>query len=198
MGERHAAQVRADADHDQPLLWPAFTRASSVCGSGRLASCTSRLVDLLLRAVTHEDGLAAPFHGEDAALRDGGDVHLGGGGGATVDASGFIWSDQRRPRRRPRRRKLPLQHKGNHGVSDGPPKTLSSRFQALSHLQPAAPPRIRRKRDPEQAAGARGPRGGRKPLFRPQSGGTSSPESFYWHPCRESASPLSARKRAMH
>src|SRR6478672_8645437 len=25
-----------------------------------------------------------------------------------------------------------------------------------------------------------------------------SPESFYWHPCRKSASPLSARKRAMH
>src|SRR4030095_2880402 len=26
----------------------------------------------------------------------------------------------------------------------------------------------------------------------PKTGGTSSPESFYWHPCRESASPLSA------
>src|SRR5215475_12878618 len=26
----------------------------------------------------------------------------------------------------------------------------------------------------------------------------SSPESFYWHPCRTSASPLSARRRAMH
>src|SRR4029450_7496318 len=42
------------------------------------------------------------------------------------------------------------------------------------------------------------PRRQKKPLFLPQSGGTSSPESFYWHPCRESASPLSARKRAMH
>jgi hypothetical protein len=48
-----------------------------------------------------------------------------------------------------------LQQKGNHGVLDGPPKTLSSRFQALSYLQPAEPPggaqcdRV--------AAGARGP-----------------------------------------
>src|SRR4029077_14092149 len=44
---------------------------------------------------------------------------------------------------------------------------------------------------PEEAAGARGPRGGRKTTFPGQSGGTSSPESFYWHPCRKSASPLS-------
>src|SRR6185437_6968652 len=33
-------------------------------------------------------------------------------------------------------------------------------------------------------------------LFRPR-GQPSSPESFYWHPCRKSASPLSASKRAM-
>jgi len=58
-----------------------------------------------------------------------------------------------------------LQQKGNHGVSDGPPKTLSSRFQALSYLQPAEPPRGRQKRDPKEAAGARGPRGGRKTAF---------------------------------
>src|SRR6476646_3737331 len=32
----------------------------------------------------------------------------------------------------------------------------------------------------------------RKTAFPDQSGGTSSPESFYWHPCRKSASPLSA------
>jgi hypothetical protein len=25
-----------------------------------------------------------------------------------------------------------------------------------------------------------------------------NPESFYWHPCRTSASPLSADMRAMH
>src|SRR6059058_5855393 len=32
----------------------------------------------------------------------------------------------------------------------------------------------------------------------PKQGENSSPESFYWHPCRASASPLSARERAMH
>src|ERR1700674_3476868 len=37
-----------------------------------------------------------------------------------------------------------------------------------------------------------------RPLFLTQSGGTSSPESFYWHPCRKSASPLSAAQRAMY
>src|SRR5258708_36067235 len=35
------------------------------------------------------------------------------------------------PLRRPLRR-IPLQQIGNHGVSDDPPKTLSSRFQTLS------------------------------------------------------------------
>jgi hypothetical protein len=33
-----------------------------------------------------------------------------------------------------------LQQKGNHGVSDDPPKTLSSRSQTLSKLQPVEPP----------------------------------------------------------
>jgi hypothetical protein len=63
-----------------------------------------------------------------------------------------------------------LQQKGNHGVSDDPPKTLSSRFQALSHLQPAEPPPETLKTRPEEAAGARGPRGGRKTAFPGQSG----------------------------
>ena len=57
--------------------------------------------------------------------------------------------------RRLQQRRLPLQQKGNHGVSDGPPKTLSSRFQALSHLQPAEPPH-RRKSAPGR--GCRRPR----------------------------------------
>jgi hypothetical protein len=58
-----------------------------------------------------------------------------------------------------------LQQKENHGVLDGPPKTLSSRFQALSCLQPTEPLRTRWKARPEEAAGARGPRGGRKTAF---------------------------------
>src|SRR5882724_7998545 len=99
--------------------------------------------------------------------------------------------------RRPQRR-LPLQQRGNHGVSDDPPKTLSSRFQTLSQLQPVEPPEVTRRRYPRGRLPAPAtPRGGRKTTFSSQSGGTSSPESFYWHPCRKSASPLSADLRAM-
>ena len=42
------------------------------------------------------------------------------------------------------------------------------------------------------------PAAAERPPFPGQSAGTSSPESFYWHPCRKSASPLSAGRRAMH
>jgi hypothetical protein len=63
-----------------------------------------------------------------------------------------------------------LQQRGNHGVSDGPPKTLSSRFQALSCLQPVEPPRKTPKTSPGVDAGARGPRGGRMTAFSRRSG----------------------------
>lgn len=42
------------------------------------------------------------------------------------------------------------------------------------------------------------PRGGRTSLVPAKTSENSSPESFYWHPCRASASPLTAGKRAMH
>jgi hypothetical protein len=62
-----------------------------------------------------------------------------------------------------------LQQKGNHGVSDDPPKTLSSRSQTLSKLLPVEPPQgSSRRKTPKtlwQAAGARVPRGGRKTAF---------------------------------
>src|SRR5262249_39326675 len=43
----------------------------------------------------------------------------------------------------------------------------------------------------------RPPRRQKTGFFGP-GGQPSSPESFYWHPCRKSASPLSACKLAMH
>jgi hypothetical protein len=90
-----------------------------------------------------------------------------------------------------------LQQRGNHGVSS-PPKTLSSRSQTLSQLQPVEPPQAT-PIDREEAAGARDPRGGINDRFaRPIMAEQGSPESFYWHPCRKSASPLSAGMRAMH
>ena len=45
---------------------------------------------------------------------------------------------------------------------------------------------------PEEACRRPRPRGGTMTTLPGPSGGTSSPESFYWHPCRTSASPLSA------
>src|SRR3984893_16687530 len=56
--------------------------------------------------------------------------------------------------RRPRRH-IPLQQRGNHGVSDDPPKTLSSRFQTLSKLQPVEPPQATHRRS---KGGCRRPR----------------------------------------
>src|SRR6516164_10409523 len=49
-----------------------------------------------------------------------------------------------------------------------------------------------------KAAGACGPRGDRWTALSSQCGRNDSLESFYWHPCRKSASPLSANNRAMH
>src|SRR3569623_1149952 len=51
---------------------------------------------------------------------------------------------------------------------------------------------------PGKAAGARGPPRRQNFAYSPLTRRNSSPESFYWHPCRASASPLSARERAMH
>src|SRR5437899_6552213 len=42
------------------------------------------------------------------------------------------------------------------------------------------------------------PAAAERPPFLANRAIPSSPESFYWHPCRTSASPLSAAKRAMH
>src|SRR4029077_1373361 len=95
-------------------------------------------------------------------------------------------------------RQPPLQRIRNHGVSDGPPKTLSSRFQPFL-LMLTAEPLQGPPRSPEQSAGARGPPAAAElHSSPPKQGENSSPESFYWHPCRASASPLTARERAMH
>ena len=82
-------------------------------------------------------------------------------------------------------------------MSDAPPKTLSSRSQTLSKLQPVEPPQGTTKRDRPNPGGCRRPRAPRRQKdrhFRAWKRKTGSPELFYWHPCRASASPLSARK----
>src|ERR1700722_17506239 len=49
-----------------------------------------------------------------------------------------------------------------------------------------------------EAAGARDPAAAEDRLFPAPPEIKNSPESFYWHPCWNSASPLSAGLRAMH
>jgi hypothetical protein len=62
-----------------------------------------------------------------------------------------------------------LQQKGNHGVLN-PSKTLSSRFQTLSQVAAGGTAPGNASTKPEQTAGARDPRGGRKTTFPGQSG----------------------------
>ncbi len=79
-------------------------------------------------------------------------------------------------------------------MSDGPPKTLSSRFQTLSYAAAGgtAPEKV-----PGRLPAPATPAAAEDCLSRPHRR-KNSPESFYWHPCRASASPLSAGQRAMH
>ena len=199
MGNRDAAEMGADADHDQPLVMPGLdTRLVGLrIGQARDRHCAG-LLDLLLGAVHDVDRFAAPEHLDVLSCRDrrqvdldrrtgrdrrGVRVHLGDerpdGGGSTDCGHGArcnkkeitaCWMVRRRRCRH-----------------DSKPFLVCSRWNRPDNAQ-----------CDQEAAGARGPRGGRKPLLRRPKRRNSSPESFYWHPCRTSASPLSARKRAMH
>ena len=71
----HAAQVRAHAEHDEPLR---FLHAV-VVGlriAKNLPIDLARLVDLVLRAMADEDGLPAPLYDRVHALRDAPQLHF--------------------------------------------------------------------------------------------------------------------------
>ena len=79
--------------------WPALTRASSGCGSGRLATLTvARLVDLLLGAVVDEDRLAAPEHLDHLAFGDRRQIDLDRRAGRDGGGVGIHLRDQRHKR----------------------------------------------------------------------------------------------------
>src|SRR5271165_3969581 len=76
--KRHAAQMRADSDHDQPFrlldaglirLWISQIAQWNVC----------RILDFLLRTVANEHGSAAPFDRDDLTFGDCADIDLGRG-----------------------------------------------------------------------------------------------------------------------
>src|SRR5580692_1948769 len=74
---------------------------------------------------------------------------------AMVEASGFIWeTNGQSVANPPTAAAAPVATKRNHGVSN-PPKTLSSRFQTLSRLQPVEPPQATHERS---KGGCRRPR----------------------------------------
>src|SRR3954471_10992957 len=118
---------------------------------------------------------------------------------AMVDASGFIWETKGQSAAAPptaaaapvatNKKSRRVGWGAEDAVDTDPP--LSA--YAAGGTVPGAPkvPRTacRRPRPPAAAE---------LHLSPPKQGENSSPESFYWHPCRASASPLSARERAMH
>src|SRR5580704_220027 len=76
--ERHAAEVGANADDDEPfrLLYPRLIG----CRIAQLAQRhRARGFNLFCGAMADENGLAAPFHGYDLAFRDFGDIDFSRG-----------------------------------------------------------------------------------------------------------------------
>ncbi len=82
MGDRDAAEMGADADHDQPLVVAVLD--PRLIG-GRIGQARNRhaagLVDLLLGAVADVDRLAAPEHLDVLSFGDRGQIDLDGSAG---------------------------------------------------------------------------------------------------------------------
>ena len=75
LADGYAAQMRADAHHDEPLgLLDALGVGLGIAQGLHLDGVG--LLNLIGRAVTDEDGLAAPLDDDVLALRDGGEVYF--------------------------------------------------------------------------------------------------------------------------
>jgi len=91
VGERDAAEMGADADHDQPLLVAGFDAFGI-----RLRIRQARDIDVLASAISlavrwkMKIGLRAPEHLDDLAVGDRRQVDLDRRARAMVEASGFI------------------------------------------------------------------------------------------------------------
>src|SRR5947209_967682 len=118
---------------------------------------------------------------------------------AIVEASGFIWEmNGQAVKTVPTAAAAPVATKRKSrrvGCSaEDAVVTIPSPF--LSAAGGTAPKRRKRHRGRLPAPAT--PAAAERPPFLANLAIPSSPESFYWHPCRNSASPLSAAKRAMH
>src|SRR6266550_4093298 len=201
MGDRDAAEMGADADHDQPLvvtlLDPGLVRLRIGKARDRYAA---GFFDLLLGAVHDVNRLAPPEHLDvlprgnrrqiDLDRRTGRDrrgvrIHLGNEGpecGETTDCCGGSGCNKEEITACPMVRRRRCRH-------DSKPFLICSRWNR---------PERRRKRHRGRLPAPAAPAAAERPPFLANRAIPSSPESFYWHPCRTSASPLSAAKRAMH
>ena len=192
VGERDAAEMGADADHDQPLV---------------VALLDARLVGRGIR----EARRAGPSAPRRSPSWCGGMMKIGLPRQNTLMILAFARSGSDRPRsgrrrrssrrpgssgrssgtraRQPRRRRPPhrWQCKGNRGVSCSAEDAVvtSNPFLSSQPVEPA-PAWTPKKRD--QEVPARDPR--RQSRFFGERAKTAHPEAFYWHPCRKSASPL--------
>src|SRR6266581_3472820 len=104
---------------------------------------------------------------------------------AMVEASGFIWeTNGQSAATPPTAAAAPVATKRkSRRVESTEDAVVTIPNPFLAAAGGTAPGNIQRNR--RGPAGARDPRGGRKTTSPSQSGGTSSPESFYWHPCRK-------------
>lgn len=75
LADRHASQVGAHAEHDEPLGFLDTIVVRLRVPEG-LPVDVARLVDLVLRAMADKDGLAAPLDDRVLALRDAPQLHL--------------------------------------------------------------------------------------------------------------------------
>src|SRR5436190_22241843 len=203
MGNRDAAKVGANPDHDQPLIVAFLDPRLVGLRIGKAGDVDlARLVDLLLGAVADIDRLAAPEQLDVLAFGDRRQIDIDRRAGRDGRGIRIHLRNKRPEGRRPADR-------GGSSRCDKEEITACRMFRRrrcrhdskpfLSCSRWNRPPAnaytnayTTRRRLPAPATGA-----AERPLFPTQSGGTSSPESFYWHPCRKSASPLSAGPRAM-
>ena len=96
MGERDAAEMRADADHHQPLVVALLDARLIGLRIGQAVDRDrARLVDLLLGAVADEDRLAAPEHLDDLPLGDRREIDLDRRAGRDGRGVGIHLGDQR-------------------------------------------------------------------------------------------------------
>src|SRR5579875_3673356 len=191
--QRNAAQMRANADDDEPLLVAGLHALRVRLGiSQRLHVDVLGELDVVRRAMEDEDRLGTPEHLDDPSQRDRRQIYLDWGSGRDRGRVRIHLIDQRHQRgcsadgrdcaggyvQEVAARVLRRRH-GRHVLFLSPCWLMSSARGVI--------PR-------EESLGGRG--GPDAAALPGRQDGASA--GFYWHPCRESASPLCATAAELH